>query len=327
MKIHLQKAFASSTCRASELSSDLARRIAFLIGSAEKRILEIPGLSIHQRTAPTDLCPATYEPSVTVVAQGKKQVELGQNIFIYGPSKYLLTSVDLPVVSRVVEASQETPCLVLLIRLEMAMIRELLSLDEIQSASAPSDLLAMATGEMTPEFLDACCRLLALTQTPRDILFLGDLIKREIIYRILKGNAGPHLRAIATRGDHHHRTAKAIAWIKANYAKPIRVEELAQIAGMSVSTFHHYFRVMTAMSPLQYQKRLRLHTARRRMLLDDLDAASAAFEVGYESASQFNREYRRFFGRPPGRDIRALRSSDAPEPASVTHREDTVADW
>ncbi len=317
MKKRQEKSFPPYVNRASELSFDLARKIASLIGSAEKRITEIPGLSIHRRTAPTGMCPAMYEPSIMVVAQGKKQVELGQHTFIYDPSRFLLTSIDLPVVSRVAEATEETPCLVLLLKLEMATIRELLSLEEIHVDSAPSDALAIATGEATPEFLDACCRLLALLESPRDIPFLSSLIKREIIYRVLQGSAGVRLRAIATVGDHHQRTAKAIAWIKTNYAKPIRVEDLAQIAGMSVSTFHHYFRVLTAMSPLQYQKRLRLQAARGRMLLDGIDAASAAFEVGYESASQFNREYSRFFGQPPMRDIRALRSPGSPpmEPA------------
>ncbi len=161
MKKHWKKAFPRPAWRVSELSSGLARRIASLIGSAEKRITEIPGLSLHRRTAPTDLCPATYEPSVTVVAQGRKQVVLGQNTFIYDPSRFLLTSIDLPVVSRVVEATEEAPCLVLLLKLEMATIRELLSVEEIHVASAPSDAPAMATGEATPEFLDACGRLLA----------------------------------------------------------------------------------------------------------------------------------------------------------------------
>src|SRR5438552_731040 len=175
----------------------------------------------------------------------------------------------------------------------------------------------MATGETTAELLSACCRLLDLLDTPQDIPFLSGLIQREIIYRILRGPAGARLRAIATRGGQSHRTAKAIAWIKANYAKPLRVENLAQIAGMGLSTLHHHFQALTAMSPLQYQKQLRLQAARGRMLVDGLDAASAAFEVGYESASQFNREYSRLFGQPPMRDIRTLRSPGAPPLDSV----------
>jgi transcriptional regulator GlxA family with amidase domain len=167
----------------------------------------------------------------------------------------------------------------------------------------------MAVGETTAELLSACCRLLDLLDAPQDIPFLSDLIQREIIYRILRGVEGARLRAIATLGDQSHRTAKAIAWIRTNYAKPLRVEDLADIAGMGISTLHHHFRALTAMSPLQYQKQLRLQAARGRMLMDGLDAASAAFEVGYESASQFNREYSRFFGQPPMRDIRTLRSS------------------
>jgi AraC-like DNA-binding protein len=131
------------------------------------------------------------------------------------------------------------------------------------------------------------------------------LIQREIVYRLLRSPQGKHLRAIATLGEQSHRTAKAVEWLRMNYAKPLRVEELASMARMGVSTLHHQFRSLTAMSPLQYQKQLRLHVARERMLHAGLDAASAAFEVGYESASQFNREYSRFFGQPPMRDIKA----------------------
>ena len=188
---------------------------------------------------------------------------------------------------------------------------------------APSDAPGMTTAETGAEFLGAFCRLIDLLNTPQDIPFLSPLIQREVIYRILRSAEGQRLRAIATVGDQSHRTAKVIAWIRANYAKPLRVEDLAQIAGMSMSTLHHHFRVLTSMSPLQYQKQLRLQAARQHMLTDGLDAASAAFSVGYESASQFNREYSRFFGQPPIRDVRTLRSSSAPPLESVGHQSAT----
>ena len=306
--------------KAHELRWELARKIALFMGPAENRPTDVPGLALHRRIAPTAPCSMTYEPSVTVIAQGRKRVELGRNIFIYDASRFLLTSVDLPVVSRVIEASEEAPCLALSLKLEMSAVRELLSQEEIQVAEAPADNPAMGTGETTVELLNACCRLVDLLHTPQDIPFLSGLIQREIIYRILRSAEGARLRAIATLGEQSHRTAKAIAWIRTNYAKPLRVEDLAEIAGMGVSTLHHHFRVLTAMSPLQYQKQLRLQAARGRMLMDGLDAASAAFEVGYESASQFNREYSRFFGQPPMRDIRTLRSPGAPALEAVDNR-------
>jgi AraC-like DNA-binding protein len=305
--------------RERELRTALARKLASFIGSAENLATTIPRLTLHRRTAPTAPCSATYEPSVTVIAQGRKQVDLGQNTFIYDPSRFLLTSVDLPIVSRVAEASENAPCLAMTLKLDMPMVRELLSREEIHVAETPSDTPAMTTGKTTLEFLDACCRLIDLLNTPGDIPFLSGLIEREIIYRILRSPEGRRLRAIATLGDQSHRTAKAIAWLRSNYPKPLRVQALAQVAGMGVSTLHHHFRVLTAMSPLQYQKQLRLQAARARMLMDGVDAASAAFEVGYESASQFNREYSRFFGQPPMRDIRTLRSPGAP-PLEVSNQ-------
>jgi AraC-like DNA-binding protein len=261
-----------------------------------------------------------FEPSLAVVAQGRKRIDLGRTTFIFDRSRFLLTSLDLPVISQVIEARKEVPYLGFLLKLEMPVVRELLSREEIQAPEAPSDTPAMATGETTVELLDACCRLVDLLNTPQDIPFLSGLIQREIIYRILRGREGARLRAIATLGDQSHRTAKAIAWVRANYAKPLRIEDLAKIAGMGVSTLHHHFRTLTAMSPLQYQKQLRLHAARERMLMDSLDAASAAFEVGYESATQFNREYSRFFGQPPKRDIRTLRSPGAAPLESVSNQ-------
>ena len=220
-----------------------------------------------------------------------------------------MTAVDLPIVSWVAEATKEVPCLVLSLKLDLSMVRELLSREEIHVADAPPVSPAMSIGKTTPEFLSACCRLLDLLNSPQDIPFLNGLIQREIIYRMLRGPEGARLRAVATLGDQSHRTAKAIAWIAANYSKALRVEELAELASMGVSTLHHHFRMLTSMSPLQYQKQLRLQSARTLMLNNGMDAASAAFEVGYESPTQFNREYSRFFGQPPIRDVRALREA------------------
>lgn len=303
----MQRDAISSPDRACALRVELARKISLLMGSAESQATRIPGLTLYRHIAPTPPSPVTYEPSVAVVIQGRKRVELRKATFTYDTSRFLLTSLDLPVVSRVIEASEEVPYLCMVLRLEMPVVRELLSREEIPEREASPDSPAMATGETTAELLDASRRLIDLLRTPEDIPFFNYLIKREIIYRILRGPVGARLRAIATLGDQSNRTAKVIAWIRTNYAKPLRIEDLAAIAGMGVSTFHRHFQALTAMSPLQYQKQIRLQAARARLLMDDLDVASAAFEVGYESASQFTREYRRFFGQPPARDIRTRR--------------------
>lgn len=303
-----------------ELRAELASKIARFIGSAEREVTQVPGLLLARRTAPTAPCSAVYEPSMIVVAQGRKRVDLGQRSFIYDESRFLLTSVDLPILSQVVEASETQPCLALALKLEMPVVRELLSREEVHVAEVWPDGPAMITGEITVELLSACCRLVDLLGTPQHIPFLSELIQREIIYRLLSGPEGGRLRAIATVGDQSHRTAIAIEWIRANYAKPLRVDDLAQMAGMGVSTLHHHFRILTNLSPLQYQKQLRLQAARARMLVDGIDATTAAFEVGYESVSQFNREYSRFFGQPPMRDIRTLRSPGAPAMESTGHQ-------
>jgi AraC-like DNA-binding protein len=310
--------------RIRELRTQLARKIASFIGSKERLITAVPGLLLSRRTAPTAPASATYEPSLAVVAQGRKRATLGGTTFIFNESRYLLTALDLPVICNVIEASEEVPYLCFVLKLEMPIIRELLSQEETHGPGAGPDRPAMATGETTAELLDACVRLVSLLEKPQDIPFLSSLIQREIIYRILRGPEGARLRAIATLGDQSQRAAKAIAWVRTNYATPVRVEDLAKIASMGVSTLHHHFRALTAMSPLQFQKQLRLHAARERMLIDGLDAASAAFQVGYESASQFNREYDRFFGQPPMRDIRTLRSPGAPPLESLSHRQSAV---
>src|SRR6201993_375531 len=260
-----------------------------------------------RRIKPTACFLATYEPSLTVFVQGRKRVNLGGTVYLCDGSSFLLSSIDVPAESQIVEASEQVPLLSMFLRLDMPTVREVISREELPEPETSVQSRGLAVGETTVGMLGACSRLIELLETPEDIPFLSHLIQREIVYRILRTPQGERLRAIATAGDLSHRTARAIAWLRANFAKPLHIEELATVARMGVSTLHHQFRALTAMSPLQYQKQLRLHTARQRMLKDALDATSAAYDVGYESASQFSREYSRFFGQPPLRDIRALR--------------------
>jgi len=288
---------------------DLARKIAAHIREDGKEATAVPGLSLYRKSAPTQCTSAAYEPELIVFVQGEKRINVGGTTLEVNESTFLLTSIDMPVVSQVTKATREEPILALLLKLEMPAVREILSQEEFGISEAVSGTRGMAVGETSVEMLDACSRLLDLLDAPQDIPFLSNLIQREVIYRLLRGPRGENLRAIATLGEQSNRTAKAVAWLRENYAQPLRVEDLASVAQMGVSTLHHHFRTLTAMSPLQYQKQLRLHTARVRMLTDGMDAASAAFEVGYESPSQFSREYSRFFGQPPMRDIKARQMS------------------
>jgi AraC-like DNA-binding protein len=290
-----------------EMRAGLARKIADRTVAEGDMLTEIPGLRLYRRSKITACTSAAYEPSMVVFLQGQKRISVGKTAYVCDGSNFLLTSVDLPVVSQVIAATEKKPLLGLLLKLEMPLVREILSQQEFHLREESGDACGMAVGVTSRELLDACSRLVDLLDTPKDIPFLSNLIQREIIYRLLRSPQGKHLRAIATLGEQSHRTSKAVEWLRMNYTKPLRVEELAVMARMGVSTLHHQFRSLTAMSPLQYQKQLRLHVARERMLNDGLDAASAAFEVGYESASQFNREYSRFFGQPPMRDIKGRR--------------------
>ena len=291
----------------SHLLTELAKKISKSVGDTGERATEVPGLVLYRRTAPTVPNPSTYEPSFLVIAQGRIRVDLGKASYVFGQSRFLLTSLELPIMSQVITASKEAPYLAFFLKVDTSTVRDILNTEEVHIPEAPSGACGMALGKTTVELVNACSRMMDLLEAPRDISFFGKLIQREIIYRLLHGSLGARLRAIAMSETKCHRTAKAVAWLRSNYEKPLRVECLATIAGMSRSTLHHHFRALTAMSPLQFQKQLRLHAARQRMLTSGLDAASAAFEVGYESPSQFNREYRRFFGRPPIRDIKSLR--------------------
>jgi AraC-like DNA-binding protein len=297
-----------------EIRAALAKRIIGFIGKSQDQATPIPGFAIYRRDHPTGPIFGLYEPSLTLLVQGRKRVMLGQEAFACGPSRYLLTSVNVPVIGQVVEASPERPYLCFFLKLDLGAARQLLIDHDLPVQSRPSSGRGIATGSATLELFDAFARLLAIADKPKDIPILGPLIQREIVYRLLTGEEGARFREIASSGSQSHRTAQAANWIRSNYAQPLRIQELAASVKLGVSTLHHQFRAMTSMSPLQYQKQLRLQEARRLMLTESYDAGSAAMEVGYESATQFSREYSRLFGQPPIRNVRALRQVPGGDP-------------
>ena len=290
-----------------EMRRDLAERITVHTPSLGENLTAVRGLSLFRQTACTPCYMASVEPSVSVFVQGRKRINIGGVEYLCDESSFLVASIDVPVQSQIIEASEAVPQLAMRLKLDMQMVREVVRREDLPESTGPTERRGLAAGQTTTGLVSAAIRLVDLLDTPEDIPFLEHLIEREIIYRILRTPQGERLRAIATSGNLSQRAAKAIAWLSTNYAKPLRMEELAEIARMGVSTLHHQFRALTAMSPLQYQKHLRLRVARERMLKDGIDATTAAYEVGYESVSQFNREYSRFFGQPPMRDVKALR--------------------
>jgi AraC-like DNA-binding protein len=291
---------------------ELRKRIARLTEQGELQTTAVPGLSLFRRDEPTEPISAIYDPSICVVAQGAKRVILGDDdSYVYDARHYLITSVHLPTVVQIIDASHEKPYLGLMLRLDMREISQMMVDSNLPAPRVQQSRRGMATGEVTLPLLNAFQRLVDLLADEKDIPILAPTIQREIIYRLLIGDQGARLRQIASTGSQSQQIAGVIEWLKGNFAKPLRVDDLSAKAGMSASTFHHHFRSITALSPLQYLKQLRLQEARRLMLTDHLDAASAAFQVGYESPSQFSREYSRLFGAPPLRDITNLRQMAA----------------
>ena len=269
----------------------------------------IADLSVYRRNAPAPPITCIVEPSIVLVVQGAKEMVIGSDVFPYDTTRFLVTSLNIPANSAVTMASDAAPCLGLVFKLDLRTLAELIAHDGRLPVNGQSFHTSAGVGELSPKLLESFARLIQLLEEPDAIPVLWPLIQREIHYRLLLSNQAPLLRYIASVGSKGHRIAKAIDWMKLNYAAPLRVDELASQVQMGLSTFHQHFRQLTAMSPLQYQKWLRLNEAKRLMLNEDLDAATAAFKVGYESPSQFSREYGRQFGMPPKRDIAELRQS------------------
>lgn len=264
-------------------------------------------ISLYRASRVSDPIHAVYEPSLCIVAQGRKRSMVGNKDYIYDQAKYLVISVDVPIVSQLIDATPDRPFLCMRLNLDPAAIAALMIERNIKPADHDQPGPALVVSDLTNELIDASVRLLRLLDTPNDISALAPLIEREILYRLVNGEQTYKLGHIAFAESKLQQIGRAIAWIKKNYREPFSIEAAAAEASMSASALHLHFKAVTTFSPLQYQKQLRLQEARRLILAQSLDAAAAAFSVGYESPSQFSREYRRLFGNPPARDGRQLR--------------------
>ncbi|HCH4263331.1 TPA: AraC family transcriptional regulator [Vibrio parahaemolyticus] len=284
----------------------LAEQIQKWTGDATQFDTEIPGLKLSRWTTPTQPTSYSHNPSICLIAQGKKRVLLGKDSFTYDTNHFLISSVNLPITANIVEATEEAPYLGLIMELDLQEISQLIVDSELSFNSSKEAQKGIAVGELSGSLQSAFVRLMALLDEPDNIKILAPVIKREIFYRLLLTEQGARLNQIVTTGSHSHQIAKAIDWLKNNFVKPLSVGDLAAYTGMSKSAFYTHFRSMTSMTPLQFQKKLRLSEARRLMLTENLDAMATTFKVGYESPSQFSREYSRLFGAPPSKDIKAL---------------------
>ena len=272
----------------------------------------LPGVSVVRSTTTTEPLCGVAEPTLAVVAQGVKDTTLNGRTFTYGPGQFLVVSVDLPVVGRVTQGSTREPFLAVVLELRAHVIAALL----LETAPAVTDAVdttpaGLAVSDASPSLLDAVSRWLALLDAPDDVAALTGGIEREVLWRLLTGPQGTTVRQIGLADSRLAHLTRAIRWIRGHYNETLRVEELAALATMSVSSFHRHFRAVTSMSPIQFQKEIRLHEARTRLLAEPSDVTGVGYAVGYDSPSQFSREYRRMFGVPPSRDARALRDAAA----------------
>ncbi len=269
----------------------------------------LQGLHLQRNSSPLVSVHGRYGPALCMVAQGRKEVLVGDDRYRHDPAHYLLITVELPVVSWVLEASREQPYLSLHLELDMALVRSVAAEAELSPLPKPAGVKAMNTGPLDASLLDAVVRLVRLLETPAEARVLAPLITWEIIYRLLRGEQGSQLRRMADQDGDSHYIARAAEQLRQNLARPLRIEEVAKEFGMSVSSFHSHFKAAIGLSPLQFQKRMRLQEARRLMLYEALDAAGAGYQVGYDDAAYFSREYKSLFGVPPKKDVERLREA------------------
>ncbi len=270
----------------------------------------IPGLVLHRWSSPTEPSSYMFAPHLCLIAQGVKRILLGDEAYVYDAQTFVVSSVELPIVSHVLEATPEKPYLGLTLELDLKEISRLMLHGSLPPASSSPTDRGIGVSKLTPPLLNAVERLLALLDTPEEIPVFQRLVEQEIYYRLLMDEGqGTRLRQIIMAESRSNQIARAIDWMKRHFDQPLHISELAKHAGMSPSGFHQHFRALTAISPLQFQKRIRLNEARLLMLLENMDAGNAAFRVGYESPTQFNREYKRMFGNPPRTDIKMLQSA------------------
>lgn len=292
------------------MSDDPFARLRVLLLRQWRRFGRTPphdGLTLAFTEQPTELIHSVYRASFCGVLQGAKVSLLGDRAFRYDAGKCLIASMDLPIVAQIVEASRDTPYLAFSLGIDPAMVAELL-LEEAAAPPAAASTPTIAVGRLEEELIDPLCRLLALLDQPRDLPVLAPMIRHEIVWRLLNGPQGAMLRQIGLADSRLARIARSVAWIREHFAEPLRVPDLAARAGMSLASFHRHFQAATAMSPIRFQKQIRLQEARRMLLAEGGEVASIGFSIGYESPSQFSRDYRRLFGAPPGRDGTAIRA-------------------
>ncbi|WP_442936207.1 AraC family transcriptional regulator [Nostoc sp.] len=276
----------------------------------------LKGLHFNRSSSPSECVHSVSIPAFCAIAQGSKEVLLGSDRYQYDPMNYLLATVELPIISQILEASKEQPYLSLRLDLDPTLVGSVM-VEAGNPSLSRTDVKAIDVSPLDANLLDAVVRLVRLLDSPAEAHVLLPLIKREIIYRLLMGEQGNRLRHIAVFGGYTHHIARAVERLRKDFNQPIKIESIARELGMSVSGFHHHFKSVTAMSPLQFQKQLRLQEARRVMLGENLDATSAAYRVGYDDASHFNREYKRLFGAPPMRDVERLREAARETASSI----------